>query len=167
MKPWNQIVISASRRTDIPAFYMPWFMEQISKGEFEVVNPFNQRVSVVPAAPNEGHTIVFWSKNFGPFLHEDFDRRLQDSGYHLFFNFTINSVLPALEPNVPPLGERLERAFDYFYPVRDLQSGQVTSPMQAVLGVAKASAGGYNGPADVIHAATKERKVIASSHVGS
>lgn len=65
------------------------------------------------------------------------------------------------------LGERLERAFDYFYPVRDLESGQVTSPMQAVLGVAKASTGRYNGPADVIHAATKERKVIASSHVGS
>jgi len=65
------------------------------------------------------------------------------------------------------LGERLERAFDYFYPVRDLESGQVTAPMQAMLGVAKASTGGYNGPADVIHAATKERKVIASSHVGS
>ena len=46
-------VISASRRTDIPAFYMPWFMEQISKGFFEVLNPFNQRVSVVPATPDK------------------------------------------------------------------------------------------------------------------
>jgi len=81
-----------------------------------------------------------------------------------FLILTAESKVPEVQKK---LGERLERAFDYFYPVRDLQSGQVTSPMQAVLGVAKASAGGYNGPADVIHAATKERKVIASSHVGS
>jgi hypothetical protein len=62
------IILSASRRTDIPAFYMPWFMEQLSKGFFKVVNPFNQRVSVVPGTPPAIHTVVFWSKNFGPLL---------------------------------------------------------------------------------------------------
>ena len=106
MKPTNTIVISASRRTDIPAFYMPWFMKQIGKGFFEVVNPFNQHVSVVPATAEQVHTIVFWSKNFGPFIDKDYGRQLLDLGYHLFFNFTINSDNSDLEPHVPPLDER-------------------------------------------------------------
>ncbi len=109
MKSANQIVISASRRTDIPAFYMSWFMAQIRKGFFEVVNPFNQRVSLVPATPNEVHTIVFWSKNFRPFIDEGYGDRLLKQGYYLFFNFTINSGDAILEPNVPPLKERLDQ----------------------------------------------------------
>jgi hypothetical protein len=117
MNPPLKTVISASRRTDIPAFYMPWFMEQIKTGSFEVINPFNQRVSVVPATPHEVHTIVFWSKNFGPFIDQDFGDRLLKQGYNLFFNFTINSVNTILEPNVPPLRERfdqLEYLSDHF-----------------------------------------------------
>ena len=105
----TKIVISASRRTDIPAFYMPWFMEQIDRGFFEVANPFNQRVSVVAATPRQVHTIVFWSKNFGPFIDKDYGRELLDRGYHLFFNFTINSDNPDLEPHVLPLKERLSQ----------------------------------------------------------
>ena len=109
MNSTNKIVISASRRTDIPAFYMPWFMKQIGKGFFEVVNPFNQRVSVVPATAERVHTIVFWSKNFRPFIEQAFGPQLLKLGYHLFFNFTINSDNPTLEPNVPPLNERLDQ----------------------------------------------------------
>ena len=102
-----KIVLSASRRTDIPAFYMPWFMEQIKKGFFEVVNPFNRRVSLVPATPEAVHTIVFWSKNFETFIEDDYGGHLLQRGYQLFFNFTINSVDTVLEPNVPPLKDRL------------------------------------------------------------
>ena len=109
MKSTNKIVISASRRTDIPAFYMPWFMEQVGKGFFEVVNPFNQHVSVVPATPKQVHTIVFWSKNFGPFIDQAYDRQLLRLGYHLFFNFSVNSDNPDLEPHVPPLNQRLDQ----------------------------------------------------------
>jgi len=104
-----KIVLSASRRTDIPAFYMPWFMEQIRKGFFEVVNPFNRRVSLVPATPEAVHTIVFWSKNFGNLIEDDYGDHLLQRGYHLFFNFTINSVDTVLEPNVPPLKDRLDQ----------------------------------------------------------
>lgn len=107
MNSTPKIVISASRRTDIPAFYMPWFMEQIRQGFFEVVNPFNQRVSVIPATVDRVNTIVFWSKNFGPFVDQGYGPQLQKLGYHLFFNFTINSDNPDLEPNVPPLSDRL------------------------------------------------------------
>jgi hypothetical protein len=105
----SKIVISASRRTDIPAFYLPWFMQQIKRGFFEVVNPFNRQVKKVSAAPADVHTIVFWSKDFGLFLKQNHGRRLQQAGYHLFFNFTINSNAPLLEPNVPPLEVRLKQ----------------------------------------------------------
>ena len=105
----TKIVLSASRRTDIPAFYMPWFMAQIRKGFFEVVNPFNQHVSTVPASPREVHTIVFWSKNFGPFIEGDYGGQLLKLGYYVFFNFTVNSHCTELEPNIPPLNERLDQ----------------------------------------------------------
>ncbi len=105
----HKIIISASRRTDIPAFYMPWFMGQVRRGTFEVTNPFNQRVSFVPATPDKVDTIVFWSKNFGPFLDKSYGEQLRKQGFHLFFNFTINSDCTNLEPNVPPLKKRLEQ----------------------------------------------------------
>jgi len=105
----TKIVISASRRTDIPAFYLPWFMAQVERGFFEVINPFNRQVSMVAVSPNRVHTFVFWSKNFGPFLDGGVGEALQQKGYHLFFNFTVNSAVPLLEPKVPLLEERLEQ----------------------------------------------------------
>ncbi len=104
----NKIIISASRRSDIPAFYMPWFMERIAAGFFEVENPFNGRVSIVPAALSKVHSIVFWSKNFGPFLESGYGEKLSKQGYRLFFNATVNSESAVLEPNLPPLNLRLD-----------------------------------------------------------
>ena len=112
MKRSNQIVISASRRTDIPAFYMDWFMEQIKKGEFEVTHPYNRRKFILPATPDKVHTIVFWSKNFAPFIEGGFGEKLLKMGYNLFFNFTINSDIPLLEPRVPYLKRRLVQLRD-------------------------------------------------------
>jgi hypothetical protein len=151
-----KIVISASRRTDIPAFYMPWFMAQISKGFFEVANPFNQRISIVPATPPEVHTIVFWSKNFGAFIKENYGERLRRQGYQLFFNFTINSEDVLLEPNVPPLSERLDqlrylcdqfdpRAINWrFDPICFYRtgSGALNDNLQDFAGIAKKAAAG-------------------------
>lgn len=105
-------ILSASRRTDIPAFYMDWFMAGIQKGVFEVINPYNQYRRQVPARPDEVHSIVFWSKDFGPFLRGDFGRKLLQEGYRLFFNFTINAPSPELEPHVPPLEDRLHQAVE-------------------------------------------------------
>ena len=105
----KQIVISASRRTDIPAFYLEWFMDRIARGSFEVTNPYNRKVSVIPATPEKVHTIVFWSKDFGPFLKDGIGDRLLQHGFHLFFNFTLNSQVPLLEPRVPSLDARLRQ----------------------------------------------------------
>jgi len=114
-----QAVISASRRTDIPAFYMPWFMDCIHEGHFNVINPYNRRTALVPATPDRVHTIVFWSKNFGPFLAHGHGDTLARLGYHLFFNFTINSPHDRLEPMMPSLRTRLaqlRRLADTFGP---------------------------------------------------
>jgi len=108
MKP-EALVISASRRSDIPALFMPWFMAGIAQGEFEVVNPYNRQIKRVPATAPPVHTIVFWSKNFGPFLDAGWGERLKRSGYHLYFQFTINSEDALLEPNLPALPLRLEQ----------------------------------------------------------
>lgn len=105
----QRIVISASRRTDIPAFYMEWFMKQIGLGQFEVINPFNRKVSYVPATPEKVHTIVFWSKNFRDFIDNQYGEKLKREGYNLFFNFTINSPDKILEPNIPDLNNRLDQ----------------------------------------------------------
>jgi hypothetical protein len=105
----TQIVLSASRRTDIPAFYLSWFMKGIDWGYFDVTNPYNQKVRRIPADPDAVHTIVFWSKDFSRFLAENTGETLQRRGYHLFFNYTVNSGLPSLEPSVPPLDNRLDQ----------------------------------------------------------
>lgn len=105
----SKVVISASRRTDIPAFYMPWFMACIDQGHFKTTNPYNRRTSIVPATLEKVHSIVFWSKNFGSLLSRKDGETLTRRGYRLFFNFTINSPHPELEPNLPALTERLNQ----------------------------------------------------------
>ncbi|WP_051327744.1 DUF1848 domain-containing protein [Desulfatirhabdium butyrativorans] len=102
-------ILSASRRTDIPAFYMDWFMDRIGMGFFERVHPYNQKVARIPCNPQDVHSIVFWSKNFGPFIEGGFDRRLSDAGYRMFFQFTLNPEHSLLEPNVPPLRQRIDQ----------------------------------------------------------
>lgn len=109
MKHELKQILSVSRRTDIPAFYMPWFMDRVSRGVVEVVNPFNRQVRQVIISPQRIHTMVFWSKNFGPFLAGGYGDQLQAMGYHLFFNFTVNSRAPELEPGVPGLEQRLDQ----------------------------------------------------------
>lgn len=84
-------------------------MKGVENGGFEVENPYNRRITRVPATPEAVHTIVFWSKDFGPFLKGGYGETLAARGYHLFFNFTINSHCPELEPRVPPLNRRLDQ----------------------------------------------------------
>ncbi|SMC23023.1 protein of unknown function [Desulfacinum hydrothermale DSM 13146] len=101
------IVLSASRRTDIPAFYMDQFMAGIRAGAFEVENPYNGRVSRVAATPDEVAAVVFWSKNYHAFLEGGYGLELQRRGYRLFFHFTVNSPHRVLEPHLPDLEDRL------------------------------------------------------------
>lgn len=103
-----KMIISASRRTDIPAFYMEWFMDQIRSGYFIVKNPVTGISKKILVSKHATHTIVFWSKDFGHFFEMKAGQALSKAGFHLYFNFTINSQ-SVLEPNVPALTHRLDQ----------------------------------------------------------
>jgi DNA repair photolyase len=105
------MIISASRRTDIPAFYAEWFMNRLREGYCLVPNPFNPRqVARISLAPESVDAIVFWSKNPAPMLR--FLPKVEDMGYRFYFLFTLNAYPKALEPNLPPLAERISTFID-------------------------------------------------------
>lgn len=99
------VVISASRATDIPAFYSSWFFHRLRRGYCVWINPFNnnQRSYV---SFERCRVIVFWTKNprpILPYLHE-----LDERGIHYYFQMTLNDYeAEGFEPNVPPLAERI------------------------------------------------------------
>jgi len=100
------MIVSASRRTDIPAFYARWFMNRVREGFCLVSNPYNpSQVSRVSLRPEDVDVLVFWSKNPAPLLPHL--RDLEWDGFRFYFQFTLNAYPRELEPGVPPLRERL------------------------------------------------------------
>jgi DNA repair photolyase len=93
-------IISASRRTDIPAFYTPWLLARLEAGFARYPNPFNNRPVTVSLRSADVHTIVFWSRNFEPLIPHLDDLARRD--YRFFFHFTITGAPPALEQHAPP-----------------------------------------------------------------
>jgi hypothetical protein len=101
-------IISASRRTDIPAFYVPWFMNRLRAGFARYPNPFSGELYTVSLRPEDVHSIVFWSKFYGPLLpHLD---ELEARGYRFYFHYTITGAPRALEPHVPAWEQAVEVA---------------------------------------------------------
>lgn len=98
-------IISASRSTDIPAFYADWFFHRLKMGYSAWTNPFNGVKSYV--SYKNTRFIVFWSKNPRPLLAHL--NKLADRGINCYIQFTLNDYeLDGLEKNVPPLAERIE-----------------------------------------------------------
>lgn len=93
-------IISASRRTDIPAFYMPWLMNRLRAGTASYPNPFSGVLQHVSLRPEDVHSIVFWSKDYAPFL--PYLDTLQKLGYRSVYHYTITGAGGKLEPCVPP-----------------------------------------------------------------
>jgi hypothetical protein len=101
------VIISASRRTDVPAFFGRWFMNRIREGWAETAHPFNSRhIKHCSLAPHDVDVIVFWSKN--PLPLAEHLGELDERGYRYYFQFTLNDYPPALEPGVPSLAARLD-----------------------------------------------------------
>lgn len=99
------VVLSASRSTDIPAFYGDWLMARLKAGYIRWKSPFGGSPLYVSFAKTR--VFVFWSKNPAPFFsHLDtLDRR----GYRYYFLYTLNDYeAEQLEPNVPPVDERID-----------------------------------------------------------
>lgn len=101
------MIISASRRTDIPAFFGDWFMRRIEEGYFHRVNPFNfNQVSSFSLKPEDVEVIVFWTKNPGPFMKHL--KVLDDKGYKYYFQYTLNDYPPEFEPYLLPIQSRVQ-----------------------------------------------------------
>jgi DNA repair photolyase len=96
------MIISASRRTDIPAFYSEWFMNRIREGYCTVPNPFNNKqISVIDLSPKSIEAIVFWTRNPKPLLEHL--KQLDELGYNYYFQFTINNYPRKYEKYNPSL----------------------------------------------------------------
>ena len=99
------VVVSASRATDIPAFYAEWFFRRLEAGYCAWVNPFNQKKMYVSF--KNCRVVVFWSKNPEPIL--PYLHKLDERGIHYYFQFTLNDYeQEGFEPNVPELERRIE-----------------------------------------------------------
>ncbi len=102
------MILSVSRRTDIPAFYSDWFMDKIEKREVMVRNPmFPQKVSKINISPDVIDCIVFWTKDAKPIL-KNLDKL---NNYNYYFQYTLNAYGKDLEPSVPNKGTELISTF--------------------------------------------------------
>lgn len=101
------MIISASRRTDIPAFYSNWMLNRLKAGYCKTVNPFNRsQVKTVSLARNDVEMIVFWTKNPEPMLSLMPD--LKNTGIPFGFLYTINDYPAIIEPHVPDITLRID-----------------------------------------------------------
>lgn len=92
------MIISASRRTDIPACYSDWFFNRLEAGSVCTRNPMNPRqVSRISLSPATVDGIVFWTKNPLPML----ERLHLLQTYPFYFQFTLNAYGRDLEPGIP------------------------------------------------------------------
>jgi DNA repair photolyase len=92
------MIISASRRTDIPSFYSEWFLNRIKEKFVYVRNPMNiHQISKISLKPDVVDCIVFWTKNPKPML----DKLELLKEYFYYFQFTLNPYEREIEPNLP------------------------------------------------------------------
>jgi DNA repair photolyase len=98
------VIISASRRTDIPAFYADWFMRRIRAGYCTVPNPFNPRqVARVSLTPADAPVIVFWTRDARPMLPHLAELRAR--GHACYVLYTILGMPRPFEPRTPAVEE--------------------------------------------------------------
>lgn len=98
------VIISASRSTDIPAFYAKWFINRLKAGYCVWYNPFNQKPMYISFAKTKA--VVFWTKNPEPLI--PYLPELDKRGIHYYFQVTLNDyVNEGFEPNVGPVEHRV------------------------------------------------------------
>ena len=99
------MILSVSRRTDIPAFFSDWFYNRIEKGFVYVRNPMNiHQISRIAISSDFVDCIVFWTKN--PIYFSEKLYLLEK--YCFYFQYTITGYGKNLEPNVPLLEDSIK-----------------------------------------------------------
>ena len=92
------MILSVSRRTDVPNYYSDWFVNRIKEGFLYVRNPMNaHQVSKIDLSPDVVDAIVFWTKNPTPML--SYLDQIND--YTYYFQFTLSAYGPDVERNLP------------------------------------------------------------------
>lgn len=104
VKAQAPLIISASRSTDIPAFYADWFFHRLEKGYSAWTNPFNGEKSYV--SYENTHFIVFWSKNPRPLL--PYLHILKERNIKCYVQYTLNDYELEKFEKVPSLATRIE-----------------------------------------------------------
>ncbi len=100
------MIVSASRRTDVPAFFGGWFMKRLQEGYVMVRNPLNRsHVRRVELTPDQVDCIVFWTKNPTPFLR--YLPELDAMGYTYYFQYTLNPYPKQIEGGLPAQRDRI------------------------------------------------------------
>ena len=99
------VIVSASRSTDIPAFYSKWIINRIKKGYLKWKNPFNGVPLYVSFAKTR--VIVFWSKNPKPMLNHL--AYLDEIGMNYYFQYTLNDYAnEGMENKVGSVEKRID-----------------------------------------------------------
>jgi hypothetical protein len=102
------MIISASRRTDIPAYYSDWFYNRIKEGFVLARNPMNfHQIGKINLSPDVVDGIVFWTKNPLPML----GRLGELKEYMYYFQFTVTPYGKDVEPNIPSKNDLVISAF--------------------------------------------------------
>lgn len=104
VKAQAPIIISASRSTDIPAFYANWFFDRLQKGYSAWTNPFNGVKSYV--SYEKTRFVVFWSKNPRPLLN--YLHILEERNIRCYIQYTLNDYEEEKLEKVPSLSSRIE-----------------------------------------------------------
>lgn len=100
------MIISCSRRTDIPGLYPEWLINRLRAGYCTVVNPLNpKQVTRVPLTPESVDAIVFWTKNSAPL--QRYIPEIISRGYKFYFQFTITGYSRKIEKHTPTTGETI------------------------------------------------------------
>ena len=100
----SPIIVSASRSTDIPAFYADWFFNRLERGYSAWTNPFNGSKCYI--SYQNTRFIVFWSKNPKPLI--PYLAKLRARNIGCYIQFTLNDyVAEGLEKSVPSVDERI------------------------------------------------------------
>lgn len=104
VKAQAPIIVSASRSTDIPAFYADWFFKRLEIGYSAWTNPFNGVKSYV--SYEKTRFIVFWSKNPRPLL--EYLHILEERNIKCYIQYTLNDYEKEKLEKVPSLEKRIE-----------------------------------------------------------
>lgn len=113
-------IVSASRRTDIPAFYSRWFLNRVDAGYCHWLNPFGGQVYRVSLRPEDCLGLVFWTRYAAPMLPHL--AGLRSRGFRFYFHVSITGYAEPLELHNPPL----EKALAAFRALSDTISPDLT-----------------------------------------